>query len=267
MFLLFYIIIWNFDAFSGQTFSEILRISEKDWQLSPQFSKKVYLIAVQASLRHTNVVEEHFWRTKDSVANPSENHGLNCQCVLEILWISEKDLNLSSVYWRTANQKSMKIGEPQAQLAIQDFKNLGKGLVWNASKLRMAVSRLKKHLWYLKTRSGSYSGQKTTLKISCDRPFKGFRKLLVWSQMKWKGFQKPLGVTMFGKFLHKVFSASRKPAIWVCKFGNFFVMSLTALRKTDRFSRYFRRSCFKISFAISLELQKEKYLKTTGHYS
>ncbi len=34
---------FKFWCVSGQTFHEILRISEKDWQLSPQFSKKVYL--------------------------------------------------------------------------------------------------------------------------------------------------------------------------------------------------------------------------------
>jgi hypothetical protein len=34
---------WKFYCLSGQTFSETLRISEKGWQLSPRFSKKVDL--------------------------------------------------------------------------------------------------------------------------------------------------------------------------------------------------------------------------------
>jgi hypothetical protein len=44
--------------------------------------------------------------------------------------ISEKDLHLSSVSWRTADQKSLKIGEPRAQFAIilGDSQNLGEGL-------------------------------------------------------------------------------------------------------------------------------------------
>ncbi len=47
-------------------------------------------------------------RTGDSVANPSQRFEESLRNIY----------TLSSVSWRTANQKSTKIGEPEAQLPI-----------------------------------------------------------------------------------------------------------------------------------------------------
>jgi hypothetical protein len=67
------------------------------------------LATESAVLRETSFVLQAFWRQ----ANVDEGH-----------------LDLSSASWQTTNQKSMKIGEPQAQLAIflRDSKSLREGL-------------------------------------------------------------------------------------------------------------------------------------------
>jgi hypothetical protein len=112
--------IWDshlkFWCVSVQTFSEILRISKKDWQLSPRFSE-IYLncqllsdmlMLLKNILGEPRTVANPSPRIRDSVANPFQR-----------FYESLRNINtLSSVSWRTANQKSTKIGEPQAQLSI-----------------------------------------------------------------------------------------------------------------------------------------------------
>jgi hypothetical protein len=98
----------KFLCVSYQTFSEILRISKKDWQLNSWFSN---------NQRHAYIVEEHSRRTAELVVNYSRRSykslrsidtfaaflrgpqtqkkenwrtGLSCQSFLEILWITEE---------------------------------------------------------------------------------------------------------------------------------------------------------------------------------
>ncbi len=97
---------FKFLCVSVQTFSEILRISE-------------------------DLVANPSPRTGDSVANHSRRFYDS----------PRKIFTLSSVSRRTANQKSTKIGELQAQLPILlwDSKNLGEYLAWNASKFKIIM--------------------------------------------------------------------------------------------------------------------------------
>ncbi len=107
---------FKFWCVSVQTFSEILRICEKDWQLSPRFSK-IYLncqlfsdtlMLLKNILREPWTVAHPSPRTGDSVANPSQR-----------FYESPRNIfTLSSVSRRTASQKFTKIGEPQAKLPI-----------------------------------------------------------------------------------------------------------------------------------------------------
>ncbi len=115
---------WHFKflCVSVQTFSEILRISEKDSSED---------LVADPFPRTGDSVADHSPRTGDSVANHSWR-----------FYNSPRNIStLSSVSWRTANQKSTKIGEPQAQLPIilRDSKNLGECLAWNASKLKISI--------------------------------------------------------------------------------------------------------------------------------
>jgi hypothetical protein len=115
---------------------------------------------LQASFRHANVVEELSRRIEDSVANPSPTTGdlvanpslRTGDSVANPAWRFYEShprniFTLSSVPWRTANQKSMKIGDPQAQLPIllHDSKNLGECLARNASKLKNNYLTSKEH--------------------------------------------------------------------------------------------------------------------------
>ncbi len=88
----------------SQTFSEILRISEKDWQLSPRFSAihlncKLFsdmLMLLKNILGEPWTVANPSPRTGDSIANPSQR-----------FYESPRNIyTLSSVSRRTANQKS-----------------------------------------------------------------------------------------------------------------------------------------------------------------
>ncbi len=70
-------------------------------------------------------------RTGDSVANPFPRTGDAVANHSQRFYDSPINIySLSSVSQRTANQKSMKIGEPHAQLPIhlRDSKNLGECL-------------------------------------------------------------------------------------------------------------------------------------------
>ncbi len=101
---------------SYQTFSEILRISEKDWQ---------------PSYRNAYVVGEHSQRTAELVINHSRRFVESPRSID----------TLCSVSRRTANPEYRKIGEPRTQLSILlgDSTNLREGLVWNASILKITV--------------------------------------------------------------------------------------------------------------------------------
>ncbi len=106
---------------SVQTFSEILRISKKDWQQSPRFSE-IYLncqllsdilMLLKNILGEPRTVANPSPWTGDSVANPSQR-----------FYESPRNIyTLSSVSRRNTNQKSTKIGELQAQMPIllRDF--------------------------------------------------------------------------------------------------------------------------------------------------
>jgi hypothetical protein len=107
---------FKFCCVSVQTFSEILRISEKVWQLSPRFSE-IYLncqllldtlMLLKNILGEPRTVANPSPRTGDSIANPSRRF-----YEFPITFYT-----LSSVSQRTAKQKSTKIGEPQAKLPI-----------------------------------------------------------------------------------------------------------------------------------------------------
>jgi hypothetical protein len=100
------------------------------------------LFKLQASFRHANVVEEYSRRSEDSIANPSPRTGDSVanpsprtrDSVANPSWRfygSPRNIyTLSSFFWRSVYQKSMKIGDPQAQLPIllRDSKNLGEYL-------------------------------------------------------------------------------------------------------------------------------------------
>ncbi len=82
---------FKFWCVSVQTFSEILRISKKDWQLR-------------------NSVANPSLRTGDLVANPSPRTGNSVANHSRRFYDSPRNIyTLSSVSWRTANQKSTKI--------------------------------------------------------------------------------------------------------------------------------------------------------------
>ncbi len=112
---------FKFWCLSYQTFSEIRRISEKDWQLNPWFSKKE---------RHSYVVEEHSRRTAELVVNHSRRF-------YESQISNDTLCNISR---KTANPEKRKIGDPQIQLSILfgDSTNIREGFVWNASMLKLA---------------------------------------------------------------------------------------------------------------------------------
>ncbi len=76
------------------------------------------LFVLQVSRRHANFFEEHSRRTADSVVNPSPRTTDSVA--------NPSRRFLISISRRNSNQKSMKIGELQAHLAIilQDSKNL-----------------------------------------------------------------------------------------------------------------------------------------------
>ncbi len=70
-------------------------------------------------------------RTGDSVDNPSPRTGDSVANHSRRFYDSPRNIyTLSNVSWRTANQKSTKTGELQAQLPIllRDSKNLQEGL-------------------------------------------------------------------------------------------------------------------------------------------
>ncbi len=137
--------IWNshfkFWCVSIQTFSEILRISEKDWQLSPRFSE-IYLncqlladtlMLLKNILGEPKTVADPSQRTGDSVANPSQKFYESPRIIY----------TLSSISRRSAYQNFTKIREPLTQLPIllRDSKNLGECLAWNASKQNYLKSK------------------------------------------------------------------------------------------------------------------------------
>ncbi len=117
------------------------RNSENTLQLSPQFSEKIYLY--YKLLRDTlmllkNILAELRTQLPILLREPQTQLLLLLGDSINL----EKDSHLYGISQRTANQKSMNIGEQRAQLAIilRDSKNLGNGLVWKASKLKMAIS-------------------------------------------------------------------------------------------------------------------------------
>ncbi len=108
--------ILSVDAFRVQTFSEILRISERDWQLSLRFSE-IYLNC--QLLSDTLMLLKNILGEPKTVANPSLRIGDSVANPCQRFYESPRNIyTLRSVSQRTANQKSTKIGEPQAQLPI-----------------------------------------------------------------------------------------------------------------------------------------------------
>ncbi len=113
---------FKFWCISVQTFSGILRISGKDWQLRTQ---------LPILLRELGTLLPILLR----------EWGLSCQSFSEILWFFEKSVHPKQRFWENRLQKSTKIGDSQAQLPIllQDSKNLGECLAWNVSKLKIII--------------------------------------------------------------------------------------------------------------------------------
>jgi hypothetical protein len=170
---------FKFWCISGQPFSEILRISEKDWQLSSQFSEEVYLcykLIGDMLMLLKNILGESWTQLPICLWEPrtvsfSENRELSCQSVLEILWISEKDLHLSSISWRAVTKNTWKL--ENCGLSWQSFSEIlriSEGLAWNASNLKYLSQikgtslKIKNQKRFLFSSSYIYSGQKTTLK-------------------------------------------------------------------------------------------------------
>jgi hypothetical protein len=119
---------FKFLCISVQSFSEILRISKKDW--------------------HEDSVANPSPRTGDSAANPSQRIGDSVANHSRRFFDSLRNIyTLKGVSQRTANQKSTKIGEPQAQLPILlwDSKNLRECLAWNASELKIIIKSKEHH--------------------------------------------------------------------------------------------------------------------------
>ncbi len=89
--------IWDsqckFQCLSCQTFSEILRISEKDWPLSLQFSKNVYL--------YCKLLGDMIILLKNILKEPQ-----TCQFLLEVKKLQEVCTPLSSVSRGTVNKKN-----------------------------------------------------------------------------------------------------------------------------------------------------------------
>ncbi len=92
---------------------------------------KFLCVSVQTSLETEDLVANPSPRTGGSVANHSPSTGDSVANHSRRFYDSPRNIStLSSVSRRTANQKSMKIGEQQAQLPIilRDSKNLGECL-------------------------------------------------------------------------------------------------------------------------------------------
>ncbi len=107
------------------------------------------------------------------------NCGLSCQSFSEILWISEKDLNLSSVSQRTTNRNPWKLENRglswQSLSEILRFSEkvwteTHQNLTW-MSQIEETSSKFKNQKRFLFRSRNIFSGQKNHLKISWDSPF------------------------------------------------------------------------------------------------
>ncbi len=137
---------FQFLCVSVQTFSEILRISEL--------------------------------ATVDSVVNPSPRTGDSVANYSRKFYDSPRNIyTLSSVSRITANQKSTKIEEPQAQLPILlwDSEKLGDCLAWNASKLKIIIYNQRSIIKIWKPEAVHIQAQKShaTLPLRGSRRFAG----------------------------------------------------------------------------------------------
>jgi hypothetical protein len=95
---------------SCQTFSEIHRISEKDWQLSSRFCN-FSLFLVSSPPRNAAKGVNTSWRFVDNLFNSSLRMFFN-------------NISVSLI---------------QSSILLVDSTNLGEGLVWNASILKITV--------------------------------------------------------------------------------------------------------------------------------
>ncbi len=118
-----------------QTFSEIRRISEKDWQISPRFFNFSF-----------------FW-----VSGPPRNatKGVNTsRRFYESPRMSDNQFRGSPRMF--FNNKSVSLR--QLSILLGDSKYLREGLVWSTPKLKIAAKNRRRFIKNFKTTSGSHSG-------------------------------------------------------------------------------------------------------------
>jgi hypothetical protein len=113
---------------------------------------------------HFGLNVNRFWFLNFNNVPSILNNYLKFWCVSgqtfsEIHRISEKDLQESNISQRTANKKSIKIGDPRAQLAIKVWPEMHQKLKW-LSQIEATSLQFKNQKRFLFWSRYIYSGQK-----------------------------------------------------------------------------------------------------------